>query len=125
MALDKDLADSILKSISLSGVADMANARVKQIVSVNGENLNHVLSLSSGSPRIQSNVIKRFKLLLSQPLRLEAMNPFEIRCCLCKKVVSYPVWYYEVKYAINHFHYFVCFSPLSKDKPSADCYRKG
>lgn len=114
----KELAEEILRNIALGGSAE---AIIKPII---GGNLNHVLSLSSGSARLQTNVINRFRLLLAQPSNLSVLNPFEIRCCLCKRVVSYPAWYYEVRYAVNHFHYFVCFDSASPSKPSTKCYRR-
>lgn len=117
-ALHSALATEILKNIELTGDT---TTQIKLIL--NG-NLNHVLNLSSGTPRIQTNVIKKFNLILSQPLGLSVLNPFEVRCCLCHRVISYPCWYYEVKYAVNHFHYFVCFSASRADKVSVNCYRR-
>ena len=116
--MNNNLAQEMLRNIALSGAAD---EKTKHII---GGNLNHVLNLSSGAARIQTNVIKRFSLILSQPAALSILNPFEIRCALCKCVVSYPCWYYSIKYAVNHFHYFVCFDRASVDKPSTKCYRR-
>ena len=113
-----DFADDILKNIALGGTAE------KTVNPIIGGNLSHILSLSSGSPRLQTNVIKKFALILSQPSAIDILNPFEIRCCLCKSVVRYPVWYYSIKYAINHFHYFVCFDSTSPSRPSTKCYRR-
>lgn len=118
--MDNELAQKILDSIRSSGTVD---TKINNIVS-QGENINHVLSLSSGSARLQTNVIKRFSLIISQPDELKRLNPFEIRCCLCHKVISYPCWYYTVKYAVNHFHYFVCFDSSSPDKPNTSCYKR-
>ena len=117
--MNEELAQEILKNISQSGSVE---AKVKPII---GGNLNHVLSLSSGSPRLQTNVIKRFNLILSQPRLLEWLNPFEIRCAFCRRVISYPCWYYNIKYVVNHFHYFICFDKDSSDKPSVKCYKRG
>ena len=117
--MDKDLAEQMLRNIALSG--DSSGARIKPII---GGNLNHILNLSSGSARLQTNVINRFKLILNQPQSISILNPFEIRCALCKRVISYPTWYYSIKYAVNHFHYFICFDSESKDKPSTRCYRR-
>lgn len=117
--MNEELAQQILDSITSYGDA---KTKVKHII---GGNLSHILSISSGSPRIQTNVIKRFKLILSQPKLLKRLNPFEIRCSFCSKVISYPCWYYNVKYAVNHFHYFVCFQPSADNtKPNTNCYRK-
>lgn len=116
--MNESLAKGILQNIASSGSAS------KEVKINIGGNLNHILSLSSGSPRLQTNVIGRFKLILSQPLTLEMMNPFEIRCSFCRKVIKYPCWYYSIKYAVNHFHYFVCFDSSSSDKPSTKCYRR-
>ncbi len=116
--MNNELAAEILRNIALSGSAE---AKIKVNI---GGNLNHVLSLSSGSPRIQTNVIKRFALIISQPANLSILNPFEIRCCLCRNVINYPCWYYSAKYSVNHFHYFVCFDKDSSDKPSTKCYRR-
>ncbi len=116
--MNKDLAREILNSIEAAGNTD---TKINHIVD---GNLTHILNLSSGAARIQTNVVNRFKLILSQPITLSFMNPFEIRCVLCKKVISYPCWYYSIKYAVNHFHYFVCFDTASPSKPSTRCYRR-
>jgi len=110
--------EEILKNISSTGSADESKAIVKHLI---GKNLNHVLNTSSGSARIQTNVIKRFILITSQPAMLFSFNPFEIRCSLCKSVISYPCWYYGIKYTVNHFHYFVCFNGSSAVNVS--CFR--
>lgn len=116
--MNKELAEEMLRNIALAGDT---TTKVKAII---GGNLSHILTTSSGSPRLQTNVINRFKLILSQPSELAIFNPFEMRCALCKKVVNYPCWYYSVKYAVNHFHYFVCFDSASSDKPNCKCYRR-
>jgi hypothetical protein len=116
--------DEILRNIELSGTAE---TRIKPIIVTSKDNgLNSVLDLGSGSARLQRNVIKKFKLILSQPRGLPTgiFNSFEIRCCLCRKVISYPAWYHSIEYAVNHFHYFVCFDSSSSDKPSCKCYRR-
>jgi hypothetical protein len=110
--------NQMLRNIALGGTVEET---VKPII---GGNLNHVLSLSSGSARLQTNVVKRFNLILSQPQAISILNPFEVRCCLCRQVISYPAWYYVVKYRVNHFHYFICFDASSPDKPSTSCYRR-
>ncbi|SRR5260370_41526065 len=119
--MNEELANEILRNIALSGTTE---TKIKPIIAHSNSGLNHILNLSSGSPRIQTNVVNRFQLILSQPQAISILNPFEIRCCLCRKVISYPAWYYSIKYAINHFHYFVCFDSASPNKPSTRCYRR-
>lgn len=116
--MNKELAEQMLRNIALGGKAD---SKIKPIV---GGNINHILNLSSGSARLQTNVVNRFALILNQPQSISILNPFEIRCVLCKRVISYPAWYYNIKYAVNHFHYFICFDSERSDKPSTKCYRK-
>jgi hypothetical protein len=85
------------------------------------KDINAVLSYSSGLPRLQRTFERKAVLTLSQPHELKSLNPFEIRCALCKRVISYPCWYYNAKYNVNSFHYFVCFSKESPNKPSLNC----
>lgn len=122
---ETDWKEEILRNIALTGTASAIDT--KHVISTHGQNINHILNLTSGRPRLQTNIIKRFDLILEQPRPLEILNPFEIRCCLCRKVISYPCWYYSIRYAVNHFHYFICFqaTPDSpEDKPSTRCYRR-
>jgi hypothetical protein len=109
--------DDILDSISRFGKTE------EEAIKLN-TNINHVLSFSSGAARIQTTCIRKAKLVLSQPLELAILNPFQVRCVLCKKVISYPCWYYDIKYTVNHFHYFLCFDADSPSKPSTKCYRR-
>lgn len=118
--INKDLKDEILNSISYSGEAE----KTVHLILGSRNNLNHIAGVSSGSLRIYPSMIKKFNLILSQPLQLQALNPFEIRCVLCKRVISYPCWYYSIRYAVNHFHFFVCFDSGSADKPTTKCYRR-
>ena len=113
-----ELATEILRNIALGGTA------TKTVEPIIGGNLNKVLNLSSGSPRIQTNVANKFNLIIEQPKEISILNPFEVRCCLCRSVIRYPAWYYSIKYAVNHFHYFICFDASSPDKPSTKCYRR-
>jgi hypothetical protein len=117
--VNKELADSILASIAIAG---NASTDIKNIIATKDKGLSRVLSLSSGAARIQTNVVKRFNLIMSQPSSISILNPFEIRCCLCRSVIQYPAWYYSIRYAVNHFHYFVCFDSSSLSKPSCKCY---
>lgn len=115
--IDENTKSSLLKQIALSGAID--NAIETPVI--NG-NLNHILHRASGLPRIR--IPERFKLLLSLPQTLQGVSPFEIRCALCNRVISYPAWYHSVKYSINVFHYFVCFDATSPLKPTIACYRR-
>lgn len=119
--MNDELAKEMLRSIASSGSVTKV---VHHIIANSSRGLSNVLNLSSGSPRLQTNVINKFKFILSQPAELSVLNPFEIRCALCHKVISYPCWYYSIKYAVNHFHYFVCFDSDSKLKPNTKCYRR-
>src|SRR6267154_1207563 len=106
--IDEELKKQILKSISLTGSVNPDTAVINPIIA-GSNNLAMIIDSSSGKPRIHSSRSKQFTLALSQPNSLAQLNPFEIRCCLCHKVISYPAWYYSIKYAVNHFHYFICF----------------
>lgn len=115
-----DWKDEILKSIAASGSAEMRS----KIIIGNESNRNSILDLSNGQVRISKTVIKKAILILGQPERLAGFAEHEIRCALCNRIISYPSWYYEVKYAVNQFHYFVCFDSDSPGKPTTKCYRK-
>ncbi len=119
--MDDELKTQILRNLELSGAADENSVVVKPTVA---KSPNNILSLNSGTPRISHHYVDRFKLLLSQPLALQPLNPFEIRCCLCHKVIAYPAWHYDVRYAVNWFHYFVCFDKSNGTKVTAKCYRR-
>lgn len=114
--IDDKTAKDMLKHISLSGALE--TPEVNNIISSNG---NHVLEFSSGLPKIRNS--KKFSLILSIPEALKSLSSFEIRCCLCRKVISYPAWYLKEEFNINHFHFFVCFS--SEKSVNSKCYRKG
>jgi hypothetical protein len=109
------LRDEILESIVKYGKAEEIKLNI---------NVDSILDKSSGSPRIQQTIRRKSVLILSQPLALSALSNLQIRCALCKRVISYPCWYYSVKYAVNHFHYFICFDSVSPSKPSLRCYRR-
>jgi hypothetical protein len=114
----------ILDLIALSGAASEEFIKSKHIILGSRSNLNHIAGVGSGSLKIYPSISRKFSLILSQPLVLQSLNPFEIRCVLCKRVISYPAWYYSIRYAVNHFHYFVCFDSSNPDKPSTKCYRR-
>lgn len=115
--LDKELQKEILDSIGKSGHSEETELKVNT-------NINHVLNFSSGAARIQTTVVRKAKLILSQPQALQALSNLQIRCALCKRVISYPCWYHSIRYAVNHFHYFICFDKDSPNKPSTKCYRR-
>jgi hypothetical protein len=117
--MDENLKNEILKTIALTGVVD--NPTFNPMVGVNA---NELMELGKGLPRIKYRLVDKFKLILSQPLSIKALNPFEIRCCLCKKIITYPCWYMEVRYVRNWFHYFVCFDSSNNTKVTARCFRR-
>lgn len=119
-----DLKDEILNSIALHGSAALETASIIPVIAGNDKNLGHILNLSSGSPRIHSSIIKRFSLILGMPKPLTAMSALSIRCALCNSVISYPCWYYTIRYAVNQFHYFVCFNPTEPGNVTAKCYKR-
>lgn len=116
--ISDESAKEILRNIELTG---NTNTTIRPII---GGNLERIITKSSGLPKIQTNVTSKFKLILETPGNLRSFNPFEIRCCLCNKVVSYPCWYFDIKYAVNWFHYFVCFDGNSPEKVNCKCYRR-
>lgn len=121
--ISDEVAKEILRNIALGGSAMKENAEVN-IVLGSRNNLVVIMDNSSGLPKIRKQAATKFTLILRQPERLEVMNAFEIRCCLCKKVISYPAWYWSKKYAVNHFHYFICFDSNSPLKPTTKCYKR-
>ena len=123
MIKDED-KDEMLRSISLRGGIEEENIKSNPIILGSRNNINHILNTSSGLPKIHAYISKRFQLIMSQPLALQALNTFEIRCCLCRNVISYPCWYYNIKYSVNHFHYFVCFDSDSSNKVTAKCFKR-
>jgi len=121
--LEDDIKTDILKSIALKGAIE--NPTTNPIVYKTSDNdLGLILDRAHGLPRIKPHLVSKFKLLLSQPLSLQSLNPFEIRCALCKRVISYPTWHYSIRYAVNEFHYFVCFNPRSPLNVTANCNRR-
>jgi|SRR5882672_9087993 len=123
MALSDETIKEMLRNIELGGSASEENAEV-HVVLGSRNNLVVIMDRSGGLPKIRKEAAKKFKLLLSQPSILRVMNPFEIRCCLCKSVISYPAWYFDKRYLINHFHYFICFDPSDNSKPTTKCYKR-
>jgi hypothetical protein len=116
--INSDLQKELLDLISKSGKTEDLAIKVNV-------NIHDILTFSSGAARLHSTVIRKAVLILSQPLTLQSLSSLQIRCILCKRVISYPCWYYEVKYAVNHFHYFICFQPSADStKPSMKCYKE-
>ena len=114
---EEDFKNRILTSITETGTA------TKEINIIVG-NKSQILDFGSGNHRIQRGLIKKFSLILSQPENLYTLSNLQVRCCLCHSVISYPSWYYCRKYAVNHFHYFICFDSSSPLQPSTKCYRR-
>lgn len=118
--MDNLLRASLLKSIELQGSVS-SNSRTTKVY-VN-ESLSNVLDSSSGKRRIRPFKVSLFNLILSQPLTLHTLSPFEIRCLNCSKVITYPAWHYELKFDGSIFEYFVCFSETSVSKVTLNCKR--
>lgn len=123
MSISDETAKQMLKSIELGGAADEANREVN-IVLGSSNNLDVIITRSGGLPKIRKDAESKFQLILSTPVPLKALSPFEIRCCLCKRVISYPAWYWSKKYVVNHFHYFICFDSASNTKPTTKCFKR-
>lgn len=121
--ISDEFAKEMLRNISLGGSPSLENAEV-HVVLGSRNNLTVIMDRSSGLPKIRKEAAAKFTLLVRQPLILEALNAFEIRCCLCKQVIGYPAWYWSKKYAVNHFHYFICFDASSPLKPTTKCYKR-
>jgi hypothetical protein len=119
----KDEMKEILNSISLRGVADELQALVNPLIASRSQGMA-LLDLGSGIPKPKKRLIHQFHLILSKPPVIEAISNLSIRCCFCSAVISYPCWYYQVKYAINHFHYFVCFDGDKPNEVTARCFRR-
>lgn len=109
-------ADEILKSIALTGAVDEASIAVRIATK---EQANQISNSAGGKLKIT----KPFKLILSQPESLKVLSSLEIRCCLCHKVISYPCWYRKHEFAVNHFHFFVCFDSSSPSTITTKCFK--
>lgn len=115
--------NEVLRSIELGGASSEENKTVNVVLG-SRNNLNHIAGRSSGTLKIYPSISRKFSLILSIPSALKTLTPFEIRCVMCKNVISYPCWYYSVRYNINHFHYFVCFDSGSPSLVNTKCYRR-
>jgi hypothetical protein len=116
MPLSDELKADLLRSISLRG-----DGSVNPIIG-SASHVSQILNVSSGLPKILNP--SKFSLVVNQPLSLSALNSLEIRCCLCRNVISYPAWYRIDVYLKNTFHFFICFDTTSSSKPTARCYRR-
>ena len=119
--MDKELKDSILSSIELSGAASEEKSTIKPNIANTEQALAHITTRSTGILSIKKHL--KFEMIFSQPLALKVLSNLEVRCCLCRTVISYPAWYYSIKYAVNQLHFFVCFDENSVNKPTVKCYR--
>lgn len=122
--MNEELKAQILKSLELEGSAETENAQRRNIILGSRNHLTHIINPHDGKPKIRKNIIQRFQFIIGQPKSLSALSPFEIRCCLCGKVISYPAWYYKLEFAVNVLHFFVCFNAASKTEVDASCYRR-
>lgn len=111
----------LLEAIEKTGSVSIDEAMSKHKININP---SHIINRSSGLPRIQTNITKKFVLILSQPEELQEINKYLIRCALCGATIHYPAWYYKIEYNVNTFHYFVCFDKSSPAKPNCNCYRR-
>jgi len=106
---------NLLQSIEMSGAVE---GKVK--VFINTE-LSNVIDMSSGRKRLKPYKAALFRMILSQPLSLSRLSPFEIRCLNCNKVITYPAWHYELKFDGSILEYFVCFSEVSPSRVGFFC----
>lgn len=123
MSLDEELRNEILRAIELQGAVHEENALIHVILG-SRNNLNHIMNMHAGLPKLRNDVINRFQLILSTPTELKPLSQFEVRCVLCRRVISYPAWYYVLRYVVNQLHYFICFDAASPDKPSVKCFKR-
>lgn len=121
--IDDELKNSILQSIALEGASLDENKSINLIIASRSSSLS-LLHLYSGLPKLRPNLARKFQLILSQPASLSILSPLVIRCCLCGKVISYPAWYMNQRFAVNWFHYFICFDKSFNKQATASCYRR-
>lgn len=123
MALDDELKNEILRSISTEGAASEEEKLFNLIIASREQGIA-LLERSSGLAKIKSSVLHSFKFIISQPLSLKALNPFEIRCCLCGKVIAYPAWHKSVRFNVNYIQYFVCFDKNNPAWVTSSCFKR-
>jgi len=121
--MDKELQDAILRSIQTEGASSEENKTISVIIA-SRTSAGQVLTQSSGLPRIKPQLVSQFNLILSQPETIKALSPLSIRCVLCRRVISYPAWYYQIRFAVKWFHYFICFDSNSPNTVTAKCYKR-
>lgn len=112
--IDDSLKTNILKSLELTGSATEDSIRVNK-------NTDNIFDRTSGKIRVRPSREKQFNLILSQPKTLAALSSFEIRCCVCNRVISYPAWHLVLTFTKNVFHYFICFDRNEVNKPTVNC----
>ena len=114
---------NINKEELLNSLNESLKESSKKNVIIGGkDNLDMITTMASGSLRINRTLIKKFKLILSNPLN--HFERSEIHCCLCDRVINYPCYYWSIKYAVNQFHFFVCFGNNSSKEVSVSCLLK-
>lgn len=122
--MDDSQKNDILKSISLTGVSLKENSSVNVAFGgTKASNIGQLIEFNSGKPQIRRSLVNKFKLILNKPKALAVISSFEFRCALCKKVISYPCWYMEVKYVKNRLHYFICFDETNAANVTTKCFR--
>lgn len=114
--MDDKLAKDMLKAIALGGAVES-----EDVHNIIASNPYHIIDSTSGKTRIRQP--KLFDLIIAQPASISALSSLEIRCCICKRVITYPAWYHFIHYAINHFHFFVCFNSNSPAQPNIECMK--
>ena len=116
------------KEILDSANQDILEIARKHIIIGSQSHLANIAGKTSGSLKFYPAASKAFNLILSKPSELAAFEWHEIRCCVCGSIIrQYPVWHLFIKYAVKHFHYFVCFQATPDNpetKPSTRCYRR-
>ncbi len=121
--LTPEQAKELLNSISHNGYADIETAKSINVIADKEQSIK-LLNKSSGVARFHTHIKKRFELIVNSINTLQSFNPFQIRCCLCGEVISYPCWYYVEKYSVNMIHYFVCFDRSDVKSVTAKCFRR-
>ncbi len=106
--IDDRLKDEILGSILMDGVSSEENKHKTNILNPDSE---YLISRANGRAVIRKTLLSHFTLLLKQNL---AVNPLEIRCCVCGRIVTYPVWYMVEDRTYHTIHYYVCYTGSNK-----------
>jgi hypothetical protein len=123
--IDEKQAKEILDSIELTGgITSAKTVKSNPIIIGAHNNIGPIMQLGSGLPKIRKDKVTEFSLILSQPLAIQSIPRHDIRCCLCQEIIYFPCWYYSIRYAVNQFHYFVCFDASNSQSVTARCYRR-